>query len=178
MELLLKPFALAAAFVLALSCLSAHAQLTVYGKLDFDHQDYSNGDNNTINFFGGGVGVQDTFLHAGSLSLGGDLRADFYSGSQNNYYSLLFGAPVGFKLHTIKPYLEPLIGVDGSKYTGTTAAGITTHYGGQLTYGGVGGFVLTVLPHLDWRVVEAGYTAGRGPDNPNILFSTGVGFRF
>jgi hypothetical protein len=177
MERHLKPLTLATICLLALSCLSAKAQLTVYGKLDFNRYNSNNGDNDAVNLYGGGVGIQDNFLHVGPLSLGADLRGDLDSGSQNTYYSLLFGAPVSFKLHTVKPYLEPVVGVGGVKYTGPTAAGITTHYSGELTFGGVGGVVATVLPHLDWRVVEVGYISERG-GTPDLLVSTGLGFRF
>jgi hypothetical protein len=175
MEHLLKPFALAAAFALALSCLSAHAQLTVYGKLDFDHAtSIYNG--SSLNLFGGGVGVEDTLLHAGPLSLGGDLRGDLTSGSQYSQYSLFVGLPVGLKLHTVKPYIEPLIGLGGAKSTGPTAPGINSSYSSGIAYGGVGGIVLTVLPHLDWRAVEVGYTTKHASSKPTI--SSGLGFRF
>jgi hypothetical protein len=177
----LKRSALAATFVLLLSCLPAAAQLAVYGKFDIDHYTDTNS-NSAVMVYGAGVGIYDNFIHLGPVQVGGDLRGDLSSGNRYSYRSVLIGLPVGVKLPLlpVRPYLEPVAGVDGSKYTGSTAPGITTSHSYKLAYGFVGGVDWTVLPHIDWRVVEAGYTRednGVAP-NPNVLVSSGLVLRF
>lgn len=171
---------------LALACLSASAQISIYGKLDIDHHTDTNS-SSSFSVFGGGVGLQDDFAHLGPLSLGGDLRGDFESGNQYRYRSILGGLPVGFSIPIVglKPYVEPLVGVGGAKFTGPTGTGgsqivVSPNYTNKFTYGAVGGLLFTVLPHLDWRVIEVGYTREKDAHltNPNLLVSTGLGLRF
>ena len=182
----MKLFASLATAVLSLSCLAASAQISIYGKLDIDHHTDTNS-GNSFNVYGGGLGVQDDFAHLGPLSLGADLRGDFESGNQNSYRSFLGGVPVGFKIPIVglKPYVEPLFGVGGDKFTGSTGSGgsqvvVSPNYTNKFTYGAVGGLLFTVLPHVDWRIIEVGYTHEKDAHltNPNILVSTGLGLRF
>jgi hypothetical protein len=172
---------LAAALLFAFPCLHAKAQLGVYGKLDLlRHTDTNSNSSHTL--YGGGVGLDYTFFHAGPLRVGADVHGDAASGDNYSYRSLLFGLPVGVKFPVLplKPYIEPVAGVGGAKYTGQTAIGLTNSYTSRLTYGFVGGVAFTVLPHVDWRVIEVGYTrekSGTLPD-PNFFVSTALGIRF
>jgi hypothetical protein len=172
---------LLAIFVLAVFGMSARAQVGIYGKLDLNHHD-DNNSNSSHMLYGGGVGVYYNFVHEGPLTVGGDLRGDFLSGDNLDYRSLLFGLPLGFRIPVVhvKPYVEPLVGVGGAKATGPTGFGITPAYSSKLTYGFVGGLDVTVLPHLDWRAIEAGYTREKNGtlSDPNVLVSTGLVVRF
>jgi hypothetical protein len=177
----LKRIVLSLASVLLLSAASsAFAQVGIYGKLDLNP--YTDTNAKTQNWiYGGGIGIYDDFVHAGPIAIGGDLRGDIDSGSNHGYRSLLLGPRLALKVPVVhlRPYVEPLFGYGGAKYTGQTAAEVTTSYDNKILYGGVGGLDLTILPHLDWRVIEGGYLKERNGSlpNPSILLSTGIVFR-
>ena len=177
---MLKRILLRLACVLLMSAVPAVAQLGVYGKLDLNRYTDTNA-NSTNWLYGAGIGVYDNFIHAGPIALGGDLRGEFASGNNHSYRSLLVGPRIALKLPIINfsPYLEPLFGYGGGKYSGQTAADVTTSYDNKFLYGGVGGLDITVLPHLDWRVIEAGYITEHNGNlpNPSILLSTGIVIR-
>lgn len=176
----MKRFILGLACALVLSSASILAQVGVYGKLDLNHYTDTNA-NSTNWLYGGGIGIYDDLVHGGPLSLGGDLRGDFASGSNHQYRDLLVGVRLAakFPLIPLKPYVEPLFGYGGAKYSGQTAADISTSFDNKFLYGGVGGLDFTLLPHVDWRVIEGGYLREKNGtlSNPAILLSTGIVIR-
>ncbi len=145
--------------LLGSASLVAHAQVAVYGNFDYTrYTDHSL--SQTTNFYGGGVGVYDDFLHIGPLRAGFDVRGDLLSGNKARYRDLLGGVRVAAKapLVPIKPYAQFSVGAGGPQYTGGLAAGISSApYRTKFTYEVLGGVDFTILPHVDFRAVEAGY---------------------
>jgi hypothetical protein len=181
----MKRFVYLAALLAILPVLPAAAQVGLYGKFDFASYTDSNS-SSSKSMAGAGIGVYYDFVHAGPIALGADVRGDLTSGNQYKYRDLLLGARLTAKVPVahLRPYIEPLIGIGGARFTGPTGtlssgAPIVTHYDNKLTYGLVGGFDVTIVPHLDWRVVEVGYTRQSigALSNPSILVSTGLVFR-
>lgn len=160
----------------------AKAQVGIYGK--FDYTRYSASNSGALNYVGGGVGVYDDLVHLGPLSLGLDLRGDLSSESKLYYRSLLGGVRVAFRvpLVSLRPYVQGSIGVGGTKPKDSFAVGISNaHYSNKLTYEGLVGADLGVLPHVDWRVIElgGGKQSDRGSGAPTLfLLSTGIVVRF
>lgn len=177
----MKQITLGLACLLILSASAAMAQLAVYGKFDLNHYTDTNANKSHL-LYGGDVGLYDDFVHAGPIRLGGDLRGAFLSGDQYHHRSLLLGLRLAVKLPAVpvRPYVEPVLGVGGARYTGPTAIEITNvPYDTKLIYGLVGGIDWTLVPHLDWRV-EAGYTREKNGTlpNPDVLFGAGPVIRF
>ncbi len=172
--------------ILIFAAASARAQIGIYGK--FDLTNYTNrNDNTTTLLHGGGVGIYDDFLHVGPVHAGLDLRGSLQSGTNLSYRNLLVGVRVGVKppILPIRPYIQGSVGVGGTRYTGTTAAGITNvPYERKLTYEVLGGIDLTIFPHFDFRAIELGYGQQSGvgsrsntPATTLFLVSTGLVFR-
>jgi hypothetical protein len=144
--------------VLLFAATAGHAQLAVYGKLDATHVK-DNVNNTSTWFYGPGFGVYDNFLHFGPVALGADVRANFLTGSDYNFRSVLGGVRLTAKppLLPIRPYVEGLVGEAGTKFKSTSTTLLPSHYSNKLAYQVVGGLDWTLLPHLDFRVVELGY---------------------
>lgn len=111
------------------------------------------------------------------LGTGIDARGVLLSKNSTTFNSGLVGPRVSAHIPAIplRPYVEALIGAghvdvnDGSAQTSAT----------KFEYQFLGGVDLTVLPHIDWRVVEFSYGGLSGLDgsfNPKIL-STGIVIR-
>jgi hypothetical protein len=110
----------------------------------------------------------------GPVAVAIDARADI----SNNIYSGLFGPRVAFTLpfFPLKPYVEVLGGF--SRYNSVGSGNTNT----DVNYRWVGGLDATIIPHIDWRVVDYSYTGGGINDNgvdlhPQTL-STGIVLRF
>jgi hypothetical protein len=99
---------------------------------------------------GGTFGFYVQFVKFGPVFLAVDARGDLSS----QIYSGLAGPRLAIKLPVlpIRPYGEILFGV--ADYP-QTAAGI--HYSNDFAYRYVVGVDSTILPHLDWRVVDFSY---------------------
>ena len=160
----MKPLRAIALALLALFFpFTAKAQIGVYAGFSGAHL-------NSTTVFGPLVGV---YAQKGSLLLlGGDVRGSFLNRNGQQFNTGAIGPrlalhPVGLP---IKPYVEALIGI-ASANTGSSSS--TTH----LNYQILGGIDATLLPHLDWRVIEFDYSALTGRSlNANIL-TTGIVFR-
>jgi hypothetical protein len=63
----------------------------------------------------------------------------------------------------VKPYAEALAGVGHASFSGNSANSVT-----KFEYQFLGGLDFTVLPRLDWRVVEFSYGGLAGLDNGSI----------
>jgi len=125
------------------------------------------------NQYGPTVGAYIESTHAKVVSAGVDFRASFLNGSNN---SSVDGGMAGFRLVIkprvlpIAPYGELLIGVAQS----TVSAKTTTDFQTAV----VVGLDYTLVPHVDWRVVELSYGRVNSASafNPTSV-STGIVFR-
>lgn len=160
----------------SLFTLAGHAQLGVYGKVDYTR--YSQPGTNT-SFYGGGVGVYDDFIHAGPIRAGLDLRGDLLTGSGAHYRDLLAGVRVAFKrpVLPVRPYVQGSVGIGGTEATGPFAPGIQARYNNKFLTGVFGGIDITILPHLDFRAVELGYGRISGLSANEFTASSGIALR-
>ena len=173
---------------LLLSASASSAQLGIYGKFDVPHySDQSSGSAASGWYHGGGVGIYDDFLHLGPVHLGADLRGDFASRDSYHLRSVAGGLRVAGKLPLIplRPYVEGLVGVGGTQYTGALAAGISgSPYNNKFLYEALGGLDITIFPHLDFRAVEIGVGRQSGTGSGSsagaatlVLISSGLVLR-
>ncbi|SRR6266702_3374205 len=152
----------------------ASAQTGVYATFTAAKTDV----NNTNWIYGPTVGAYFDSSHFAVLEWGVDLRGSFLGGAgSNQLHSGLIGPRVVAHLPIIplKPYAEGLVGV-GHLKTGEGSEQISAT---KFEYQVVGGVELTILPRLDWRVIEASYGGLPGIANginPTTL-STGLVFR-
>ena len=156
--------------------LRAEAQLGVYGKFDYTRYSVPG---STVSFHGGGVGIYDDFLHLGPIRAGLDLRGDLLTGTNQHDRDILAGVRVAVKppLLPIRPYVQGSVGVGGTKATGATAPGIVPVYSNKLQTGVFGGVDWTVIPHVDFRAVELGYTRITGLSANQFTVSSGIVLR-
>lgn len=146
------------------------------------------GPNTTSRIFAGfDIGGYDDFSHSSSNDVGIDVRGSFLRGNGAHLNSFLVGPRIVFKpTSNLKPYVEGLIGVARSR-PATNPRGLSA-----FQYGIVGGADYSFSSHVDFRVIEVGYSAaqtigsgvftGNGGSGINtskmINFSTGLVFRF
>jgi hypothetical protein len=168
-----------------------HAQAGVYGKFDFVRDNdltYPGNSGSNVTMYGFGLGVYDDFAHAGPIHAGFDFRYNYASGDSYAYRAILAGVRVSAKLPGLsaRPYVQVSAGDGGPKYTGPTAAEITNvPYSNKFLYEILGGIDCAVLPHVDWRVIEAGVgrqtgesSSSSAPQSTLALVSSGVVLRF
>lgn len=138
-------------------------------------------------FYGFDLGAYDDFLHSQSNDIGVDLRGSFLRGNGAHLNSFLIGPRVVFKPQSkLKPYIEGLIGVARSR-PATNPRGLSS-----FQFEVLGGADYSFSPHVDFRMVEFGYSAAQtigsgvftGNGGSRILtskmvnVSTGLVFRF
>jgi hypothetical protein len=160
---------LAIFFVLLLSVgFRAEAQIGVYAGFSGAP---INGSGATASAFGPTFGV---YAQSGRyISLGGDLRGSFLARSGFNYFTGAAGPRIAIKppVLPIRPYVEGLIGVASVK-DGNNSSSST-----NLNYQVLGGIDATILPHIDWRVIEFDYSAMSGSSVSAKIFTTGLVLR-
>jgi hypothetical protein len=108
------------------------------------------------------------------LSTGLDLRGSDLSSGNSSLVSGLVGPRLVLRPHIlpVMPYVEALAGAGHASY-GPPTARID---GTKFEYQFLGGIDLTVLPRIDWRVIEFSYGGLSGLNtsfNPKT-FSTGI----
>jgi hypothetical protein len=93
--------------------------------------------------------------HVPFLSAGLDARGSFLGTGSTVLNSGLLGPRVVVRPHVIpiRPYAEVLIGVGHTQF----GQGFAEQSSTDFEYQFLGGLDLTVLPRLDWRVVEFSY---------------------
>jgi hypothetical protein len=130
---------------------SAHSQTAVYGQFSATHYDLPN----TYDWgYGGGFGLYSDFQKIPFAKVGGDIRFQFSRPASNTtLFSTLVGPRVAIRpsLGGLTPYAEFLFGAGHFSY-GNNAPSTT-----QFDWRALGGVDKTLLPHLDWRVVEVSY---------------------
>ena len=147
-----------------------HAQLAVYGG-------FSAASTSGVSSqwsYGGMVGLYKQSGHLASIiNIGGDLRGSFITRNDFHYYTGAVGPRVAFKVPVLplRPYVEGLVGV--ASYNAGNASDSTTHFNYQV----VGGLDLTLVPHVDWRVVDFDYSAVSGQNVNAKILSTGLVIR-
>jgi hypothetical protein len=176
-----------AVFILAavaiVSCVSASAQMSIYGMFTADQLSNIVSSplppaptapntlrTDSVNPLGGGGGVFYDFKNFGPVKLGVDARGSilktkrgayvFYDGSGARIYSVLGGVRATFKtpIRPLKPYVEGLAGLGRSDYglRSSNSTGQVTIYN-NFEYQGLAGLDIKLLPIMDFRLVEFGY---------------------
>jgi hypothetical protein len=165
----------------------SHAQTGIYAT--FDASRYveknvfftppANSDNSENGWlYGPAVGLYSDFIHAGPIRFGTDVRGEFIRGANNaSRNDVLLGLRLAVKppVLPIKPYIQGSAGVAVTH--GPGSGGSSTN----LQYRVAGGVDYTILPHIDWRVIEVGegslvnYTFGSGLHQSNSLLTLATG---
>jgi hypothetical protein len=147
--------------------LQAHAQakLAVYGTIGAEKNGQAN-----VGWTGAGTfGLYFGLRNLGPLALSADARADL----AGDIKSGLVGPRLAIHLPAfpIKPYAEVLVGVTTypSQSNGIKPA---NRFAGRA----VGGIDTTILPHVDWRIIDFSY--GIDHDFRPETLSTGLVVRF
>ena len=173
--------------LLALAPVAACAQLGVYVNFTAQHVGAATGQvfggagnlSNGIFLYGPTFGLQKNFAKLGPLHFGADLRGSILSNGDARLNCGLGGLRISAKppVLPIRPYVEASAGVGGFNYGRKQA--LTNSFQYEID----GGADITILPRVDWRVVEFGGGAltasGPGANAGNGLFhiSTGLVFR-
>jgi len=150
------------------SVCTAEAQIGVYAGFSGAPV---NGSSATSSAFGPMFGV---YAQSGRyISLGGDLRGSFLTRNGFNYFTGAAGPRIAFKppILPFRPYVEGLVGV--ASLNDGNGSGSST----KLNYQVLGGIDATILPHVDWRVIEFDYSAVSGNSVNAKIFSTGLVLR-
>ena len=142
-------------FVLLLFVFSlpaARAQVGLYGQFNASH--FNSLPNTNEWGYGGAFGLYGDFFKLPFARVGGDLRFQFTRPASNTtLFSALVGPRIEFHPHivSLNPYAECIFGPGRFNY-GNNAPSTT-----QFDFRVLGGVDKTLLPHLDWRVVEVSY---------------------
>jgi hypothetical protein len=155
---------------LTATILPAQAKIAIYGTVGAENSGLQNEGWTTA----GTVGLYYGLSNHGPLAISVDGRADL-SSNVNNF---LFGPRLAlhFPAFPIKPYGELLI---GATYYATQNNGKKDS--SDFAYRWVGGIDSTILPHIDWRIVDFSYGGGLTELNKTIhmkTLSTGLVLRF
>jgi hypothetical protein len=152
--------------------IAAHPQTGLYAEYGASKVDAPS--DNWI--YGPTFGLYHDFFSVPFVHVGADLRGSILGPSQTtNLYSGTLGPRLSLHPHVLPamPYLEALFGFGHYDY----GAGQPSNT--QFEYQFLAGIDLTILPRLDWRVVEFSYgglSAFNGDLHPRTL-STGVVLR-
>jgi hypothetical protein len=151
--------------------LHAQAKLGIYGTVGTEKTEIGNSGWSTAGTFGLYYGL----VHLGPIAIAADARGDVSS----NINSGLFGPRIALTLPAfpLKPYFEVLGGF--SSYNTQSGGPKNTTSG---NYRWVGGIDTTILPRLDWRIVDYSYSGG-GITQDNVThhpqsLTTGLVLRF
>lgn len=183
------PTVLALLIGTAISTVPSHAQVGLYAAFSADRRHVTDvlysplaGSDNTATAwpYGPTFGFYNDFAHAGPIYLGSDMRLEFARGSYSSN-TLLFGLRLAAKpaVLPLKPYVQASLGM--VHFNTTSDSNSSTN----MEYRIAGGVDYTLLPHVDWRVIEVGggsifdYSLGSGTHQGNNLYtySTGIVFR-
>jgi len=194
----MKLRSLAAAAVLALATVAAHAQAGLYfnpvairvsnSVADVGPAAFLGQNSTSQVFYGYDFGGYYDFFHSGRLSAGLDVRESDLHANNAMLRSFLVGGRVSAKPFSrpIKPYAQLSFGVS------TTKAPTSTAHVSKFDYAVYGGVDYTIHKHIDFRMVEIGYgsmttissgTYGGGsnlyvPPAKQLSFSSGLVFCF
>ena len=180
---------------LALTSMAAHAQIGLYlnpvvSRISTSTPDVAPfaflGQGQTSQIFGGvDFGGFYDFAHYNKFDVGLDLRDTIEHGNAASINTFLVGLNIEAKpmAHSLKPYVQLSIG------EARTKSPLSPIHISKLDYGLFVGLDRPINKHVDWRIIEVGYSApdtvssatfgGQTPiDAVKILnFSTGLVFR-
>jgi hypothetical protein len=157
-----------ALFALFLAPTATFAQIALYGG--FSAAPISGASKDLA--YGGQVGVyKQTGYAANIVSIGADLRGTFLTRDDFHYYTGAIGPRIGFKAPILpfRPYVEGLVGVGNVQNHGASNT--------KFNYQVLAGLDMTILPRVDWRVVEFDYSAVPGQSVNAKIFTTGLVLR-
>jgi hypothetical protein len=181
---------------MAVAPAAAHAQTGLYLNPIAQHITNSVGDKSTFAFLGQNstsqmfwgiqFGVYSDFKTPYPFKLGLELRDSILHGSGASLNNFLVGIRIAGKPfdNPIKIYIEPVLG------SGSSKAPFTAIRLNKIEYGGYAGVDYETHHHIDFRLLEIGYTSldtassetiggGAAVPSSNILsISTGFVFRF
>jgi hypothetical protein len=168
----MRPRLLSIACLFALLPATLHAQLGLYGTYTAQQLNVP-GYSSWIN--GGTFGAYLASGHVELLSLGVDVRGSFANGSSQSFDSGAIGPRVGLNTHILplQPYIEATAGVGHATFVGLPD--VT-----KFEYQFLGGIDFTILPRIDWRVVEFSYGGLTGLNTNSFhpkTISTGIVLR-
>ncbi|HWG19232.1 MAG TPA: hypothetical protein VG225_01795 [Terracidiphilus sp.] len=150
--------ALFALLLFALSIPAARAQTALYGQFGasrFYSVPKANSSANINDWgYGGGFGLYSDFMKVPFGKVGGDIRVQFVRPASNTTLtSFLLGPRLALhpKVVPLNPYAEFLFGGGHFSYGNNSPS--TTQFDWRV----LGGVDKTLLPHLDWRVIEVSY---------------------
>jgi hypothetical protein len=152
---------------------AAHAQTAVYGQFSASRFNLPNTDQWG---YGGAFGLYSDFYKVPFGKVGGDIRFQFTRpASGTTLFSTLVGPRIALhpKVVPLNPYAEFLFGAGHFSYGNNSPS--TT----QFDWRALGGVDKTLLPHLDWRVIEVSYgqlNTYSGTLKP-VTLSTGIVLR-
>jgi hypothetical protein len=163
-----------ALLLFAVSFPAAQAQTALYGQ--FSATRFNTIPNVSGWGYGGGFGLYSDFMKAPFAKVGGDIRFQFVRPASNTtLFSTLLGPRISLhpKIVPLNPYAEFLFGAGHFSYGNNSPS--TT----QFDWRALGGVDKTLLPHLDWRIIEVSYgqlNTYSGHLRP-VTFSTGIVLR-
>ncbi|MDE1176735.1 MAG: hypothetical protein PW789_09010 [Edaphobacter sp.] len=164
----MKRFGLFFVFALLLTLPSAvHAQIGIYGAVSGAALSSAPKDVG----YGGMVGAYKQSGHF--LATGLDLRGTFLGREGFHYYTYAIGPRIAFKPRVlpISPYVEGMIGL--ANYNN----GKNTNSSNHLNYQVLGGVDATIMPRIDWRIIDVAYSGVGGESISAMTFSTGLVIR-
>jgi hypothetical protein len=141
-----------ALLLFALSIPAARAQTAVYGQ--FSASRFNSIPNTNQWGYGGNFGLYSDFMKVPFGKIGGDIRFQFVRPADNiTLFSTLLGPRLALhpKVVPLNPYAEFLFGAGHFTYGNNSPS--TTQFDWRV----LGGVDKTLLPHLDWRVIEVSY---------------------
>jgi len=153
------------AFALALSTAAAHAQAGIYLNPIFTRVSISTqdtgpfaflGQNKTSRIFGGVMlGGYYEFSHQPKFDVGVDLRDEIEHSNNASLNSFLIALRVSAHpmVFQLKPYVE-IAGGEGRSESPLSPVHVT-----KAEYGGFLGLDKRLNRHVDWRIVELGYSS-------------------
>ena len=156
-----------------ISSMTATAQVGLYGEFSVTKLNVPN----TSWIYGPTLGGYLDKGHFWVFSSGVDARGTLLGSGSTTLDSGLVGPRVALRPHIvpIQPYAEALIGAGHADY----GQGVAHVSATKFEYQFLGGLDLTILPRIDWRVVEFSYggLSGLGTSfNPKTI-STGIVLR-
>jgi hypothetical protein len=166
--------ALFALLLFALSIPAARAQTALYGE--FSASRFNNLPNTNTWGYGGAFGLYSDFYKLPFAKLGGDIRFQTTRPADSTtLFSTLLGPRLALhpKVVPLNPYAEFLFGAGHFTYGNNSPS--TTQFDWRV----LGGLDKTLLPHLDWRVIEVSYgqlNTYNGHLRP-VTLSTGIVLR-
>jgi hypothetical protein len=135
--------------IVATTNLHAQPKLGIYGTVGTEKTEIGNEGWSLAETFGLYYGL----AHLGPIAVAADARGDL----SGNINSGLFGPRIALSLPAfpVKPYFEIL---GGFSFYNTASGGARNTTSGN--YRWVGGIDTSILPHLDWRIVDYSYSGG------------------